>query len=52
MAVRSEVDIRDQPVQDVVVYPDRAQVTRRVRIQLAAGTNEVSMRNLSRALDK
>ena len=49
---RTEVAIPDHPVRFVVVYPDRAEVTRDVRLQLEAGENEVVLKNISKALDK
>lgn len=49
---RTEVDIPDHRVQYVVVYPDRAEVTREVRLQLEEGENEVVLKSLSKALDK
>lgn len=47
-----EVDIADCPVHSVVVYPDRAEVTRVVRVELDSGDCEVVLKNLSKALDK
>ena len=49
---RTEVAIPDHQVQCVVVYPDRAEVTREVRLRLDAGENEVVLKSLSKALDK
>ena len=49
---RTEVVIPDHQVRCVVVYPDRAEVTREVRLQLDAGENEVVLKSLSKALDK
>lgn len=49
---RTEIVIPDHQVQCVVVYPDRAEVTREVRLQLDAGENEVVLKSLSKALDK
>ena len=39
-----EVVISDCPVLSVVVYKDRAEVTREISLQLEAGIQEVSLR--------
>lgn len=40
--VKTEVIISECPVLNVVVYKDRAEVTREIALQLEAGTQEVS----------
>ena len=47
-----EVDIPAFPIHTVVVYPDRAEVTRCVEVRLEAGEGEVVLKSLSRSLDK
>lgn len=49
---RTEVIMPNHPVRYVVVYPDRAEVTREVRLQLEVGENEVVLKNISKAIDK
>jgi uncharacterized protein (TIGR02231 family) len=52
ISAKVEVEIPDCPVHLVVVYPDRAEVTRVVRVDLKKGNCEVVLKNLSKALDK
>ena len=40
--VKNEVIISECPVLNVVVYKDRAEVTREIALQLEVGTQEVS----------
>lgn len=49
---RTEVELPLSPVRFVVVYPDRAEVTREVKVQLSAGEHEVVLKGISEALDK
>lgn len=49
---KREVDIPDCPVHSVVVYPDRAEVTRLVTVRLEEGDAEVVLKSLSKCLDK
>lgn len=49
---KQEVDISACPIYSVVVYPDRAEVTRDVTVHLNVGTGEVVLNNLSKSLDK
>ena len=49
---KQEVDISLCPIYSVVVYPDRAEVTRDVTVHLNVGTAEVVLNNLSKSLDK
>ena len=49
---KTEVEISQCPVHWVVVYPDRAEVTREIKITLDVGEQEVQLKNISKALDK
>ena len=49
---RTEVEFPACPVRFVVVYPDRAEVTREVKVQLVEGEHEVVLKGTSKALDK
>lgn len=49
---RLEVEFPACPVRFVVVYPDRAEVTREVKVQLVAGEHEIVLKGTSKALDK
>ena len=51
-ARKTEVELPRCPVRFVVVYPDRAEVTREVAVNLDAGEHEVQLKNISQALDK
>ena len=51
-ARKTEVELPRCPVRYVVVYPDRAEVTREVAVNLDAGEHEVQLKNISQALDK
>ena len=46
---KTEVEIFQCPVHWVVVYPDRAEVT---KVTLDVGEQEVQLKNISKALDK
>lgn len=50
--VKNEVIISECPVLNVVVYKDRAEVTREIALQLEVGTQEVVLTKLSKSLDK
>lgn len=52
MAKSTEVELPLHPVRYVVVYPDRAEVTREISLTLEAGENDVQLKNLSKAIDK
>ena len=47
-----EIPVKDCSVESVVVYSDRAEVKRRVSVNLEAGKNEVIVHSLSTCLDK
>ena len=47
---RIEVEISLFPVHWVVVYPDRAEVTREIKVTLDVGEQEVQIKNISKAL--
>ena len=49
---KTEIELPKCPVKSVVVYPDRAEVTRLVKVTLDAGENEVQFKNISKALQK
>ena len=46
-----EVDVSTCPISGVVVYLDRADVTRSVEVELTPGENEVIVKELSRVID-
>ncbi|XP_065179387.1 protein F37C4.5-like [Sycon ciliatum] len=46
-----EVDVAKCPVSEVVVYLDRADVTREVKVELSVGENEIVVKQLSSAVD-
>ena len=46
-----EIDVSKCPVSGVVVYLDRADVTRSVEVELNPGENEVIVKQLSSAID-
>jgi len=47
-----ETSVRDCAVESVVVYADRAEVKRKVPVNLEAGKNEVVVHGLSTCIDK
>ena len=47
-----EIEAASCPVQGVVVYIDRAEVSRTVTADLKRGENEVTVKKLSPAIDK
>ena len=47
-----ETAVRDCAIESVVVYADRAEVKRRVPVNLAAGKNEVVVHGLSTCINK
>ena len=47
-----ETTVRDCAIESVVVYADRAEVKRRVPVNLAAGKNEVVVHGLSTCINK
>ncbi|XP_065920409.1 protein F37C4.5-like [Dysidea avara] len=49
---KNEVVISDCPVINVVVYKDRAEVTREISLQLESGPQEVVLTKLSKSIDK
>ena len=49
---KTEIELLQCPVKSVVVYPDRAEVTRLVKVTLDAGEQEIQFKNISKALDK
>ena len=53
MATKLEIDLPSHPVRYVVVYPDRAEVTREITVSLqSTGEQEIQLKNISKALDK
>lgn len=49
----AEVELPLCPVRFVVVYSDRAEVTREISLNdIGAGENEVTLKNISKAIDK
>lgn len=52
-AIMAEVELPLCPVRFVVVYSDRAEVTREISLtDIGAGENEVTLKNISKAIDK
>ena len=52
-AIMAEVELPLCPVRYVVVYSDRAEVTREISLtDIGAGENEVTLKNISKAIDK
>lgn len=51
LALRAEPILADSAVRAVLVYPDRAQVTREARVDLAAGVNEIVLGGLPARID-
>ena len=51
-APKTEVELSKCPVRSVVVYPDRAEVTRQVEVSLEAGEHEIQLKSISKALHK
>ena len=49
---KTEIELPKCPVRSVVVYPDRAEVTRLVQVTLDAGEHEIQFKNISKALHK
>ena len=47
-----ETAVRDCAIESVVVYADRAEVKRRVPVNLAAGKNEIVVHGLSTCINK
>ncbi|XP_065179386.1 protein F37C4.5-like [Sycon ciliatum] len=48
---KKELDVSKCPVSEVVVYLDRADVTREVKVELSVGENEIVVKQLSNAID-
>ncbi len=49
---KTEIELSKCPVRSVVVYPDRAEVTRLVQVTLDEGGREIQFKNISKALHK
>jgi len=47
-----ESRVRDSPIDSVVVYKDRAEVKRRMRVSLAAGENELVVSDIAECVDQ
>lgn len=49
---KKTVELPGCPVTYVVVYSDRAEVTREVDLTLEVGDHEIQLNNISKSLDK
>lgn len=48
----NRVELPNCPVKSVVVYPDRAEVTRAVKLTLESGDHDIVFDKISKAIDK
>ncbi len=47
-----ETKVRDSPIDSVVVYQDRAEVRRMLRVELATGENELIISDLTHCIEQ